>query len=210
MHRYLLRLVSAIRFLPVLLAGVMISCSTLTLTTKAPEDWQQILQQRNQIVSWKIQGKLGIQTEDNGGSLDLFWNQKGDAYQIRMIAPMGQGAVFIRGNGKQVYVKTAEGEEQYSDDVDTFLITSLGVNIPLTGLRNWLRGMPMSGAPVEKQRWDKNGRLVRLVQNNWNIEMSEYRKVARHMLPHSFYIGRDDRPELDIRLLIRSWKLIEA
>ena len=197
------------RFFLIFLCGMQLSCSALTATTKAPADWQQTLQDRQQVESWKIQGKLGIQTEDNGGSLDLFWNQHGDAYQIRMIAPMGQGAVLIKGNGQSVYVKTADGNEQYSDDAKALLASELGVDIPLDGLRNWILGLPVKNEKVELQKWDEKGQLVRLVQNNWNIEMSAYRRVAGHMLPHRFYFGRDDRPELSIRLLVRQWKLAQ-
>jgi outer membrane lipoprotein LolB len=179
------------------------------MTAQVPANWQETLQHRKQIVSWKIQGKLGIQTEDNGGSLDLFWNQQGDSYQIRMIAPMGQGAILIKGKGQSVYVKTADGKEQYSNDADALLASGLGVNIPLAGLRNWLRGLPVNGQPTLLQKWDDKGQLVELVQNNWNIEMSAYRSVAEHTLPHKFYFGRDDRPELSIHLLIRQWGLAQ-
>lgn len=175
-----------------------------------PAGWQQSLQEKNQIISWRIQGKLGIQTEKDGGSLDVFWSQQGDAYQIRMIAPMGQGAVLIRGNRYGVTVKTADGEEQSSDTVDTLPIPGLDVSLPLTGLRDWVRGMPIQDQPFQKQKWDDQGRLVRLKQNDWDIEMFEYKKVAGQMLPHRFYLGRKDRPELGIRLLIHSWILKPA
>ena len=208
--RRILQCKLAFRLVLVLVTSTLLSCSTLTkTTTQAPAHWQETLQHRKQIVAWKIQGKLGIQTEDNGGSLDLFWNQQRDVYQIRMIAPMGQGAVLIRGNAQGVYVKTADGTEQYSDDADVLLASSLGVDIPLAGLRDWLRGLPAKGQPASLQRWDDKGQLVKLVQNNWNIEMSDYRKVVEHKLPHSFHFGRDDRPELSIRLLIRQWKLTQ-
>jgi|GEM_PF-303022 len=198
----------AFRCLLVLLSIMQLSCSALIKeTAKAPANWQEIMQHRKQIVSWKIQGKLGIQTEDNGGSLELFWNQQADTYQIRMIAPMGQGAVFIKGSGQRVYVKTADGKEQYSNDAEALLASDLGVSIPLAGLRDWLRGLPARGQPILVQRWDDKGQLVKLVQGNWQIEMSAYRKVAGHTLPHNFYFGRDDRPELSIHLVVRHWDL---
>jgi outer membrane lipoprotein LolB len=198
-------------FFLVLLLGMQLSCSTLTKTTiQAPVNWQETLQNKEQILSWKIQGKLGVQTEDNGGSLDLFWNQQGDDYQIRVIAPMGQGAVLIRGDSRGVYVKTADGKEQYSDDANALLASELGVSLPLAGLRDWIRGMPAKGQVVASQEWNEKGQLVKLVQNNWHIEMSAYREVAGHILPNSFHFGRDDRPELSIRLLVRQWKLTQG
>jgi outer membrane lipoprotein LolB len=195
-----------IMLLPTLLA----SCSYLPeLTTTAPENWQETLERRHQIDSWKIQGRLGVQTEDNGGSLDLFWSQKGEDYSIRLIAPMGQGTILIKGNAQGVRIKTAEGE-QYAENADALLASSLGTKVPVTGLRDWLRGMPMKNKPVIKQSWNEQGQLYKLLQDDWNVEMSNYKRVGESLLPHDFYLSRDDRPELGIRLLIRQWALSDG
>ncbi len=191
--------------LPVLLAA----CSTLPeLTTTTPVSWHNTLEQRQQIGSWKIQGRLGVQTEDDGGSLDLFWTQKGESYDIRLIAPMGQGTILIKGDTQGVRIKTAEGE-RYSENADALLASSLGVKVPVTGMRDWLRGLPMKNKPIVKQSWNMQGQLYRLVQDDWNVEMSSYKKVGKHQLPHDFFLSRDDRPELGIRLIIRRWTLAD-
>lgn len=191
--------------LPVLLAA----CSTMPeLTTTAPANWQDTLEQRQQIGSWKIQGRLGVQTEDDGGSLDLYWTQKSESYNIRLIAPMGQGTILIYGNAQGVRIRTAEGE-QYSEDADALLASSLGVKVPVTGMRYWLRGLPMKNKTIVKQSWNMQGQLYKLVQDDWNVKMSNYKKVGKYQLPHDFSLSRDDRPELGIRLLIRRWTLAD-
>jgi outer membrane lipoprotein LolB len=196
--------------LVLLLPVLLLSCSSLPeLTTTEPVDWPDTLEHRQQISSWKIQGKLGVQTEDNGGSLDLFWNQAVENYSIRLIAPMGQGTILIRGHAQGVHVKTADGE-QYAEDADALLASNLGVNMPVKGLRDWLRGVPMKDKTIVRQSWDKNGQLYKLVQDGWNVEMSNYKKVGEHQLPHDFFLGRDDRPELGIRLLIRRWTISDG
>jgi len=192
--------------LTVLLAA-QFSCSYLPKTTsQAPEHWLQSMAQRQQLSSWKLTGRLGIQTENNGGSMDLFWNQLDDAYKIRLIAAMGQGAILIQGDAHGVMLRTSEGES-YADNADELLASSLGVSVPLSGLHDWLRGMPATGHAIQKQLWDTQGQLRKLVQDGWNIEMSDYKKVGEHILPHAFYLGRDDQPELGIRLVIRQWTL---
>lgn len=193
-----------------MLPMVLVSCSYLPeLTSVMPDNWHDTVASRQQVTSWKIQGRLGVQTEDDGGSLDLFWDQKGENYSIRLIAPMGQGTILINGNAQGVRIKTAEGE-QYDENADALLASSLGIKIPVTGLRDWLRGLPMNNKPIVKQRWDEQGHLYQLVQDDWNIEMSDYKKVGDHQLPHGFFLSRDDRPELAIRVLIRQWTLSEV
>jgi len=195
--------------LTLLLPVLLTACSTLPeLTTTTPVNWHDTLEQRQQIGSWKIQGRLGVQTEDDGGSLDLFWTQKNESYNIRLIAPMGQGTILIYGNAQGVRIRTAEGE-QYSEDADALLASSLGVKVPVTGMRYWLRGLPMKNKTIVKQSWNMQGQLYKLVQDDWNVKMSNYKKVGKHQLPHDFSLSRDDRPELGIRLLIRRWTLAD-
>lgn len=191
------------------LLAVQYSCSYLPkASSQMPENWSQTVAQRQQLTSWKLTGRIGVQTENNGGSLDIFWNQKADAYKIRLVAAMGQGTTLIIGDAKGVTLKTAEGEA-YAEDADELLASSLGVNLPLSGLHDWLRAVPVANRPVQKLLWDEQGQLHKLVQDGWNIEMSSYKKVGKHMLPHAFYLDRDDQSELEIRLLIRQWTLAD-
>lgn len=191
----------------VLIMGMLTACNYLPKSiNKAPDNWSQTVTQRQQLSSWKITARLGLQTEDNGGSLDVYWNQKDEIYKIRLIAAMGQGAFLIKGDAAGVLLKSSEGMA-YAETADELLASSLGVNIPLSGLHDWLRGIPAEGRQVRKQSWDEQGQLHSLVQDGWNIEMSDYKKVGEHLLPHTFYLDRDDQPELEIRLLVRQWTL---
>ena len=193
----------------VALLAVQFSCSLLPkVTSQSPDNWLQTVAQRQQLSSWKLTGRLGMQTKINGGSLDLFWKQENDAYKIRLIAAMGQGTILIQGDAHGVMLRTNEGAS-YADNADELLASSLGVSVPLAGLHDWLRGVPTADRPVQKQLWDEQGQLYKLVQNGWNIEMSDYKKVGKHVLPHAFYLDRDDQPELEIRLMIRQWTLLD-
>jgi len=189
------------------LLAVQFSCSYLPKTTsQMPESWLQTAAHRQHLASWKLTGRLGIQTENNGGSLDLFWNQQNETYKIRLIAAMGQGSILIKGDAHGVMLRTDEGET-YADNADELLTSSLGVSVPLSSLRDWLRGVPVADRPVQKQLWDQQGQLYKLVQDGWNIEMSAYKKVGEYNLPHAFYLSRNDQPELGIRLVIQQWVL---
>jgi len=193
-----------------LCAFAITGCSTLPeLSSEKPSNWDETTAHREKITSWKLTGKLGVQTEDNGGSVDLYWTQTGDSYKIRLIAPFGQGTTLINGNSTGVHIKTAEGE-QHSNNPDELFTAQFGFNMPIVSLRSWLRGLPEKDQANEKLRWDENGQLYKLVQDGWNVEMSRYRKVKDHILPHRFYLDRDDRPELGIRLVVRQWTLDPA
>jgi outer membrane lipoprotein LolB len=190
----------------ILLPAILASCAgMLPQTLQQPADWSQRLAHNSTLRSWELQGRLGIQTAKEGGSFDLLWEQTQDSYRIRLLAPMGQGAMLISGDADGVSVKTADGEERFDHDADRLFAETTGIELPLAGLKDWLRGMPMQQFAAERISWNEQGQLYRLSQDGWKVEMNRYRDVDGFELPHKFYIERDDHPELAIRLIILRW-----
>jgi outer membrane lipoprotein LolB len=193
-----------------LLSAILLSaCSYLPETTLyEPENWPQTLARHQQITSWKILGSIGVQTEENGGSMDLSWKQQNDHFKIRLFSAFGLAATQISGDENSVRLISSD-EDIVADNLDDLVASALGAPVPVIGLRDWIRGIPMQNVPVSNQSWTMAGQLYKFVQQGWNIEMKNYRSVNQYILPHEFYLGRDDRPELGIRLIVREWKLSE-
>jgi len=184
----------------------IVSCSSLPeVTTAQPDRWDDEIQLKKKIKHWGIKGRLGIQTESDGGTFDLFWNQDDDHYTIRLIAPLGQGALTIEGDSKVVSYRDGQGMIQHTDNPDLLIRESLGVDLPIVSLREWLRGMPDEQLRVESISWNEQDQLHRLQQLGWTIEMLRYQLAGKVSLPHFFVLQREDRPELVIRLSIRQW-----
>ncbi len=193
--------------LPVLII-LLTACATAPEhVSDQPPDWLQRLQHNRQISDWAIKGKLGVQTATEGGSFDLFWQQRDASYEIRLIAPLGQGAVYIQGNADGVTIRTHDGREEFAEDADALFISMTGLSLPVTGMQDWLRGTPIQGNSIESISWNEHGQLYKLKQRGWNIEMNRYKPTGKNELPHAFYLGRDDQPELSVRLLVRQWEL---
>ena len=190
-----------------LLTPLLVSCASMTeQVVEAPADWEDRLQRHRQISAWTLKARLGVQTEIEGGSFDVFWQQAAEAYDIRLIAPMGQGAVSINGDGDGVKISLADGQTEYAQDADALFASMTGLSLPVSGLHDWLRGMPIADTAVESISWNENGQLYRLEQKGWRVEMNRYRAVAGFELPHAFYLEREDQPELSVRLLVREWQ----
>ena len=188
------------------LISILASCASITeQVLDRPEDWEARLQQHRQIEDWTIRARLGVQSETDGGSFDVFWQQVADAYEIRLIAPMGQGAVLINGDSNGVKISLADGRTEYSNDADELFSSMTGLSLPVNGLQDWLRGMPVQGEEIQYISWNEPGQLYKLEQRGWQDEMGRYKAVAGYELPHAFYLEREDRPELSVRLLVREW-----
>lgn len=192
------------------MVAILASCASISEQVfETPDGWEQRLERRQQIDDWRIVARLGVQTATEGGSFDVFWQQQADVYDIRLIAPMGQGAVSINGDQSGVTISLADGRTEYSQDADALFTAMTGLSLPVTGLQDWLRGMPIRNEGIDSISWNESGELYKIEQRGWRVEMNRYKPVANYQLPHAFYLEREDRPELSVRLLVREWRLAQ-
>ena len=190
-----------------LLISILAACASLTeQVAEPPPDWEDRLQQLQQIDSWTIKARLGVQTETEGGSFDVFWHQQVDRYDIRLVAPMGQGAVHIVGDDGGVTISRADGRSEYSDNAEELFHAMTGLSLPVNGLHDWLRGIPIQHEAIRNISWNENGQLYKIDQTGWRVEMGRYKVITGHELPHAFYLEQEQRPELSVRLLVREWQ----
>lgn len=199
-----------------LISLLLVSCTTITEqptkepTTKEPSvkekasKWLAEKKKRQQIKVWEIRGRLGVQTEKTGGSADIIWKQSEQEYSIHLIAALGAGSYLIMGNDEFADVRFPDGRKETIDNVDQVFLSTLQVDLPVTAIRYWLRGLPAEGLPVKNINWNDKGLIHRLEQSGWNVEMKKY-TGAKILMPHNIYLTRDDNPELDIRLVLRQW-----
>ena len=89
-------------------------------------------------------------------------------------------------------------------DVDDIFSATLGIDLPVNAVKDWVRGLPASSMPIENMRWNSQGLLHTIKQSGWNVEMKKY-IGSTILLPHAIYLSRDDDIDLDIRLVLRQW-----
>ena len=201
-----------IRFLSIRLATglacmVLASCAMVKeQTTLEPPVWRLEQQKRQQINAWEIRGRLGVQTVTNGGSVDIIWKQLDEEFLIRLIAPLGAGTYLIQGNNSYAEIRHPDGRTEAVSNVDDVFASSLDVDLPLTAIKDWIRGIPAHTLSVEAISWNEQGLLHRAKQSGWNVEMTKY-IGTKVLLPHAIYLSHDDNAELDIRLVLRQWML---
>jgi len=184
---------------------IIASCATVKeQTTIEPAGWVAEQKKRAQIKTWEIRGRLGVQTENNGGTMDIIWKQSDQDYSIRLIAPLGAGTYLVQGDNSYAEIRFPDGEKKIVNNVDAVFSSMLEVDLPVHALKDWVRGLPAKALTVEQISWNEQGLLDRIKQSGWNIEMKKY-TGNKILLPHAIYLSRDDNAELDIRLALRQW-----
>ena len=64
----------------------LISCATIKEQVKTePATWAAEQIKRQQVNSWEVRGRLGVQAELTGGSMDIIWKNDGENFSIRLI-----------------------------------------------------------------------------------------------------------------------------
>ncbi len=193
------------RLVVCLLCLIVASCATVKeQTTIEPDGWVAEQQIREQIKAWEIRGRLGVQTESNGGTLDIIWKQSDDDYSIRLMAPLGAGTYLVQGDSGFAEIRFPNGEKKIVSNVNDVFTSTLEVDLPVNALKDWIRGLPAKTLSVDDINWNEQGLLNKIKQSGWNIEMKKY-SGKKILLPHAIYLSRDDNIELDIRLLLRQW-----
>ena len=196
-----------------LLFPLIVSLASLMLVSCAmvgqrvitePAGWAADQEKRQQIKIWEIRGRLGVQTEDNGGTMDIIWKQSDEEFSIRLIAPMGAGTYLIQGDEDLAEIRFPDGEKKMVSNIDDVFASALSIDLPASAVRDWIRGLPAKSLAVETISWNEQGLLGRIKQSGWNVEMKKY-TGNEILLPHVIYLNRDGNAALDVRLVLRQW-----
>lgn len=165
--------------------------------------WQQRVIELQQLDQWAFRGRTVIQQDGEGWNAGVSWQQDKDNFQIRLTGPFAQGAVELIGDASQVEMRTSDGETYQADTPEQLLEEVLGWRLPVSALRDWVRGLPYSGEEITLREIDDKGHLLALNQAGWQVEFLRYVPFAGQQVPDKVFIKRDD---LSVRLVISSWQ----
>jgi outer membrane lipoprotein LolB len=189
------------------LAGVLLvsACATRPPATGTiPESvWLQHRATLDTLTDWQARGRVAIRNEDDGWNADFDWQQRGESYRIRLRGPFGQGGIELHGDPLGVWLKRQDRAPVYARDVEHLLKEETGWRLPVLGLSDWLRGLPVDAQPAALD-WDRQGRLQTLQQDGWSIAYGRYRDVGSRQLPDKLQLRR---AQLQVKVLVDEWQI---
>jgi outer membrane lipoprotein LolB len=183
-------------------------CAEL-LERPAPVDseqaWQVYQRQAEDLESWFLRGRLAIRDDREGWTANLHWRQQPEEFVMRLLAPLGQGTVELRGDHDFVSLLTTDNQLLTAPDPETLMLDNLGWSVPLDGLVYWVRGLPQPGIKVDKLDLDAAGRLANLHQSGWLITIDDYMSANGRSLPRRLEMANE---HFHLRLVVQTWEAL--
>lgn len=156
------------------------------------------------VQSWKIKGRLAVKNAKESGTLTLLWNQVLSRYELRLIAPLGQGTYLLTGSVNSVKMQGPKDMLLTAATPEKLLEEGLGWKVHLDGLKYWIRGIPEPGITYSELILDEEGRLSNMQQSDFNIQVSRYTEQNGISLPEKIFIKSDN---IQLKLVIQTWEI---
>ena len=179
-----------------LLVLLLAGCATLPV----PESSQSAAA----LTAWQLNGRVSLTRGEEGWHAGLYWKTRADTFYLKISGPLGQGGFQLNGDARGVVLVDADGQRYAAQDADTLLAQVTGWQLPITGLRYWIRGLPAPAAGQVQLSHDEAGRLRHLEQSGWDINYQRYQLVGDVFLPTKLQLVQAD---VSVRVVIDQWEL---
>lgn len=153
--------------------------------------------------AWSLQGRAAIQTEREGVTATVRWEQRGQDYVMRFIGPFAQGSFELAGGAEGVVLRTPEGGALRARDPEALLEQALGWSLPVAGLNYWIRGIPDPAREASQLRLDEFGRMTDVEQDGWRISVLRYTRLDGLDLPEKLFL---ESRRLKLRIAVQAWE----
>ena len=197
------------------LTGLLLLSIAACSTIPKPEigDVDSLWTERRQNLAaqngWNIQGRIALYVDDQVHTAGLRWDRKKDILKIIIEAPFGQGALLIESSVDEnlglIYQLTLpDNKTFYGKTPESLLNQVFGWEIPVTGLNQWVKAVPLDSEPFEVI-FDDFGYPKSIIQRDWRINYLDYPSTSNPTrdLPERMYLKHE---RLAIKLSIEQWQ----
>ena len=155
--------------------------------------------QLTQMTSWIAQGKLAYDVNGQRGNFSFRWIQSNHAYEIVLLGPLGISVATITGNEVSAKITTSEGHMLSAPRPEQLLQETLGLDMPVSAMTDWLRGVPRNTDTSGKVEGPTKRALEGFNELGWQVEVQ---RRDKSMNPSRVRISRSGANFL---VIVKGW-----
>ncbi len=188
----------------VLLALAFSGCARAPVENRIAPSWENRKDELMRLETWNLKGRIAVRTQNESGSGSLFWVQRRDMFDIRVIAPLTGRVYELSGGAGSVTLRTPDRNTLQAEDAETLLRQTEGWYFPVSGLVYWIRGLPAPALQVDSLLLDEENRVSALNQGGWSIRYKNYLRTGATSMPARLDLENE---HVRVRLSVREWNL---
>ncbi len=174
-----------------------------TVAPAIPPEAQQHQAEIAKVTEFKIDGRMGVQSQGYGASGNIHWVHSPENDLIDLYSPLGNKIAAITKNVDGVSLISQNGKTIKAEDAETLTQLTLGWRLPFSKLSDWIVGRPANGV-VTTFSWDDKGHLSKFTQDGWEVSYMQYQNNSQPALPSKINLRN---PKINVRLVIESWDI---
>ncbi|MDF3847203.1 lipoprotein insertase outer membrane protein LolB [Achromobacter denitrificans] len=126
-----------------------------------------------------VNEESGKQNAVQGG---FSWSDDGRRYVLDLTNPLGSTEARVEGRPGAASLTKSDGTRLVADNPDALAEEALGSSVPVSGLRDWLRGKLAAQPEAVEVARDELGRPTAFEQGGWRARLSRYDALGPQLL----------------------------
>ena len=132
-------------------------------------------------------GRFAITVNEESGKQNAVqggfsWSDDGRRYVLDLTNPLGSTEARVEGQPGAASLTKADGTRLVADNPDALAEDALGSSVPVSGLRDWLRGRLPAQPDASDVTHDELGRPASFEQGGWRAKLSRYDTLGPQLL----------------------------
>lgn len=132
-------------------------------------------------------GRFAITVNEESGKQNAVqggfsWSDDGRRYVLDLTNPLGSTEARVEGRPGAASLTKADGTRLVADNPDALAEEAFGSSMPVSGLRDWLRGKLPADPEASQVTRDELGRPIAFEQGGWQARLSRYDALGPQLL----------------------------
>lgn len=154
-----------------------------------------------EVPGWRLRGRVAFAHGQEGSSAQIDWRQQGEAFDIRLIAPVTGRQWRLHGDPAGATLEGLDGGPRHAADAEALLAEATGWVLPVRELPAWVRGARGPGL-AEDLAVDAEGRPLGWRQAGWQLRFPDW-LPGDPPLPRRIFA---ERGNASVRLVVGQWE----